>query len=62
MCITRIALALVLSMSLLMPPARHQVQLVDARPARLIAFRRRGGDVTVTPRSVSVHGSAAAWR
>lgn len=62
MSITRVALALVLSMSLLMPPTRHQVLLVDVRPARLLAFRRRGHDVTVTPFSVSGLVTLAAWR
>ncbi len=52
MCITRVALALVLSMSMLMPPGRHIVLLADARPAFSLMPRRRRDWAALPPASV----------
>jgi len=58
MCITRIALALVLSMSMLMPPGRHHVLLADARPASLV-IRWRGNAILALPSASGLESAAA---
>ncbi|RQR65417.1 hypothetical protein DIE18_02905 [Burkholderia sp. Bp9125] len=59
MRITRITLALVLSMSMLMPPGRHQVLLAGARPASLIIIRRRGNAILALPLAAGLERAAA---